>query len=88
MLQAVSQQDANIVCVSALPPSTLGPARSLCKQLRKHFPERTIILGFWNFDGGVDKAQERIGPGCTNSVGTTLAQVVKLAQHAGAEAML
>jgi hypothetical protein len=83
MLKAVSHIEAHIMCVSALPPAAMGQARSLCKQLRKCFPERTIILGLWNFDGGASKAQERIGPGCADLVGTTLAQVVTLALHAG-----
>jgi hypothetical protein len=83
MLKAVSLQNANIVCVSALPPSAMGHARSVGKQLRKHFPERTIIMGLWNFEGGAAKAQERLGPGCSNIVATSLSQVLTLAQDAG-----
>jgi predicted PurR-regulated permease PerM len=76
MLQQVSQGGFRIVCVSALPPFAVGQARSLCKRLRAKFPELAIVVGLWGFAGGVSRAQERIGPACTDGVGTTLAEAI------------
>jgi predicted PurR-regulated permease PerM len=78
MLDRVEQLKANIVCVSALPPFAAGQARSLCRQLRQRLPNVHIILGLWDFPGGVAKAQERVGVGCTDMVGTSLRQIVSL----------
>jgi predicted PurR-regulated permease PerM len=78
MLERVEQLKANIVCVSALPPFAAGQARSLCRQLRHRLPNVTIMLGLWDFPGGVAKAQERVGVGCTDMVGTSLGQIVSV----------
>jgi len=84
MLQQVAQGGFHIVCISALPPFALGQARSLCKRLQARFPELAIVIGLWEFAGGVPKAQERLGQSCTDAVATNLAeallQVRRLAQ--------
>ena len=72
MMDQVAQGEYRIVFVSALPPFAVGQARSLCKRLRSRFPQIKIIVGLWDFAGGVPKAGERIGPGVTDAVATTL----------------
>jgi hypothetical protein len=74
MLDRVEQGGFQIACVSALPPFAAGQARSLCKRLRARFPELVIIVGLWEFEGGVLKAQERIAASCANAVATTLSE--------------
>lgn len=78
-----------IACVSALPPFAVGQARSLCKRLRARFPELVILVGLWEFAGGVPKAQERVGVNTANAVATNLAeallQVRALSQVGAAE---
>ncbi len=59
MLKEVSLRDAQIVCVSALPPFAVGQARSLCKRLRASYPDVKVMVGLWNYDGGIVKARER-----------------------------
>jgi predicted PurR-regulated permease PerM len=76
MLEQVSELEARIVCVSALPPFALGQARSLCKRLRMGFPELKVILGLWSFEGGVTKARDRVGTGFVDMVGTALSGVL------------
>lgn len=84
MLEKVSQEDS-IVCLSALPPFAVGQARSLCTRLRQLHPDLIIIVGLWNFEWGVAKAQERIGISCSNMVATTLGEVLPLV-HQGKQA--
>jgi predicted PurR-regulated permease PerM len=78
MLEQAEQLHAEIFCVSALPPFAAAQAKSLCKQLRQRCPNVKIVLGLWEFPGGVAKAQERVGVGCADMIGTSLAQVVTL----------
>jgi predicted PurR-regulated permease PerM len=76
MFEAVEKAGAEVVCVSALPPFATGHARSLCKQLRQRCPEVKIVLGLWEFPGGVSKAQDKVGLNCADKIGTSLAQIV------------
>ncbi len=78
MLEQVENLRAGAVCVSALPPFAAGHARSVCKQLRKRFPQLRIIVGLWGFPGGVAKAQERIGVTSADKIGTSLVEVVSI----------
>ena len=84
MLAQVQLGGFEIACVSGLPPFAVGQARSLCKRLRARFPNLVIIVGLWQFAGGVPKAQERVGPSCTDAVATSLSeallQIRRLAQ--------
>ena len=74
MLQHVGRGGFQIACVSALPPFAVGQARSLCKRLRTKFPELKIMIGLWDFAGGVLKAQDRVGSNCGHGVATSLSE--------------
>jgi hypothetical protein len=74
MLDQVEKGGFRIACVSALPPFAVGQARSLCKRLRARVPDLAIIVGLWEFAGGVPKAQERVGASCTDAVVTSLSE--------------
>ncbi len=76
MLEKVEQGDFQVVCISALPPFAVGQARSLCKRLRARFPRIAVVVGLWGFAGGVLKAQERVGPSCTDAVCTNLSEAI------------
>jgi predicted PurR-regulated permease PerM len=90
MLDQVEKGGYRIACVSALPPFAVGQARSLCKRLRARVPELMIIVGLWEFAGGVPKAQERVGASCTDAVVTSLSegllQIRRLSELAAADA--
>jgi hypothetical protein len=74
MLNQVEQGGFQIACVSALPPSAVGQARSLCKRMHARFPGLSMVVGLWAFAGGVPKAQQRIGTACTDAVCTNFAE--------------
>jgi hypothetical protein len=76
MLDQVKKGGFKIAYVSALPPFAVGQARSLCKRLRASFPDLVIVVGLWEFAGGVPKAQERVGVSTANAVVTTLAEAL------------
>lgn len=83
MLDQVEQGHFTIACVSALPPFAVGQARSLCKRLHQRFPDLSVIVGLWGFAGGVLKAQQRVGPTCTDSVCTSLSEAIFQVQKLG-----
>jgi predicted PurR-regulated permease PerM len=76
MLEQVARGGFRVACVSALPPFAVGQARSLCKRLHARFPELDIVVGLWEFAGGVPKAQERVGETCAAAVATTLPEAL------------
>jgi predicted PurR-regulated permease PerM len=86
MFEQLEQLQPAVICVSALPPFAAGRARALCRQLRQRHPKAKIVLGLWEFPGGVAKAQERVGVGCADIIGTSLAQIVSLLEKGNAVA--
>lgn len=73
MVDLVEERNADVVCISAMPPSAAAHARYLCKRLRGRFPETNLIVGLWNATSDLNKAKERIGCGTTTHVIGTLA---------------
>lgn len=47
MVKWVRQTNPNIVCISAVQPSTYANVRHLCAKLRSNFPELSIMVGMW-----------------------------------------
>jgi hypothetical protein len=74
MLERVGKGNYRIALVSALPPFAVGQARSLCKRMHARFPDLVIVIGLWEFAGGVLKAQERVGASCAHAVATSLSE--------------
>jgi len=72
----VTTDSTDVAIVSALPPFATGHGKSLCKRLRRQQPDLKVMLGLWSFDGGIAKAQERIGSGCADMVATSLEQAI------------
>jgi hypothetical protein len=80
VLEELSIQESDIVCISALPPFALINARSLSKRLRVSFPKLRIVVGLWNFSGGGVTAEQRLEAAFAVEVVTTLAQAVERVQ--------
>jgi len=47
----VREENANIVCVSAVSPTSVNQVRYLCLKLRAAFPDLRIIVGMWGAVG-------------------------------------
>jgi predicted PurR-regulated permease PerM len=77
MSDLVEQHKANVVCISATPPAAVMHARHVYKRLRVRFPDVPLVVGLWDAQGDLTKAQERIGCGAAAHVVSTLAA----AQH-------
>lgn len=79
MVDLVDQHTADIVCVSATPPAAVMHARYLCKRLRDRLPKVKLVVGLWDAQGDLSKAQERIG--CDAIVVATLADAQQQIQR-------
>jgi predicted PurR-regulated permease PerM len=86
MLDQVEQKSADVILISALPPTAITHARYLCKRLDARFPSIPIVIGLWIYDGDRDRAKERVSPSnhaqITISLQDALRQINQIAQHA------
>jgi methylmalonyl-CoA mutase cobalamin-binding subunit len=73
MVDLVEQRKADVVCISAMPPTAAAHARYLCKRLQGRFPEAHLVVGLWNATGDLNKTEERVGCGPTTALVGTLA---------------
>jgi len=73
LIDLVQQRNAEVVCISAMPPAAVMHARTLCKRLRGRVPEGNLVVGLWHAQGDLNKAKERIGCGANVHVVATLA---------------
>lgn len=71
MLDVVEQSQSEVVCISATPPAAVMHARFLSKHLRRRFPHLKLVVGLWDAQGDLRKAEDRIGCGAT--IVTTMA---------------
>ncbi|MCU1300821.1 MAG: hypothetical protein JWQ87_1105 [Candidatus Sulfotelmatobacter sp.] len=77
MLAAGSHHEYDIICVSSLLPSAVGQTRTLCRRLQANNPGIKIIVGLWDFEGGTDKAKERLGASCPGVATATLSDALE-----------
>jgi len=86
MVQEISKEKLEIVCVSAVPPFALSHARGLCKRLRAQLPDINIVVGLWNVNA-IRGAQERLDP-WSNSVATSLSGAIDQVRQLAESVML
>jgi predicted PurR-regulated permease PerM/methanogenic corrinoid protein MtbC1 len=77
MIAQISQQIPDMVCISALPPFAIAPARAFYRKLRAEMPRLKIVVGLWGFAGDAAAAASRIGADDAGAVVTTLTQAVE-----------
>jgi predicted PurR-regulated permease PerM len=63
MMETVEKQDAQVVCISALPPSALAHARYLCKRMRVRNKKVPLVIGLWGTRVEAKKAMARLACG-------------------------
>jgi hypothetical protein len=76
MLAEAANLEAELVCLSALPPYAISHARGIYRRLRMQQPKLKIIIGLWNYSEDPVKAAIEISGGEQKLVCTTLAQII------------
>ncbi len=59
LLALIERRQDDVICISALPPYTFPPARTMCKVIRERFPKLKLVVGVWGFNGDQEKAMAR-----------------------------
>jgi predicted PurR-regulated permease PerM len=72
LIDAVQQHPADVVVVSAVPPSAVPQARHVHKRLRARFPEVPILIGLWTRAAQLEEARGRIDAGDDTPLVATL----------------
>jgi len=60
MVDEVEKRKADLVVISALPPSAVAHSRYLCKRVHARFPDARMIIGLWLVKGDVKRLRDRI----------------------------
>jgi hypothetical protein len=76
LVDVVTSRTADLVLVSALPPSATAHARHVHKRLRARFPDLAGVVGLWNENERLAEARIRLGAGEHTPVVATLRQAV------------
>jgi predicted PurR-regulated permease PerM len=76
ILQHLSPEPKDVICISALPPFAFAQAASLCQRVRLHLPEIRVLAGIWGFSGDMSKAEERFGSARPDAIVSTLTQAI------------
>jgi hypothetical protein len=72
MVEEVEKRNADVVIISALPPSAVAHSRYLCKRVHARFPDARMIVGLWLVKGDVKKLRDRITCVADVQIATTL----------------
>jgi hypothetical protein len=73
VIELIEKCKPDVICISATPPAATMHARSVFRRLRGQFPEIPLVVGLWNAQGDLNKANDRIGGGKSIRVVATLA---------------
>jgi hypothetical protein len=76
VIDVIEEQSAYAVCVSALPPSTIGEARHLCMRLTERMPGCSIVVGIWEAKSA-DRIAKRLSKSDRVQPVTKLAEALK-----------
>lgn len=74
MLAVVAREKPDVVFISAVPPSTISHARSICRRVGQRAPGAKPVIGLWGAHDEIRALQERLGPGCSDYVVNSLSQ--------------
>lgn len=76
LIGLVKQAATDVVCISAVAPSTVLYARHLCLKLRALLPEQGIVVGLWGATESVADADRRVREAGADEVVTTFAEAL------------
>jgi predicted PurR-regulated permease PerM len=71
--EQIRQRGIELVVVSGLAPGGAMHARSGCWQIRKAFPQLTILVGLWNAPGSLEGTRQRLTAAGADVVSISLA---------------
>ena len=76
-LGIVAPAEADMFCISALPPFAFAGAITLVRQLQLRFPRTKVMVGVWGFGGNPERALQRFQQSQPHCLVTSLAAAVQ-----------
>jgi predicted PurR-regulated permease PerM len=76
MMEEASEQQCEVIYISALPPYGVYNTRRLYKKLRVRFPKSKIGVGLWGFAGNLEVMRARLGIVEADTIVSTLSEAV------------
>jgi predicted PurR-regulated permease PerM len=76
LLETVSKDHAEVVCLSVVAPSTVVHARALCSKLRAEIPQIRIVVGLWGATEQLIESTTRLRESGANEIVTKLADAI------------
>ena len=73
----VTPSEADVFCVSALPPFAFAAAITLVRQLQLRFPRTRAMVGVWGFSGNPERALQRFQQAQPDCLVTSLAAAIR-----------
>jgi predicted PurR-regulated permease PerM len=64
-------------CISALPPSAVGAARRICRDIRANHPDARIVVGMWGHQSSLSELQDRLRAAAPDEIVMTLQAAVE-----------
>lgn len=78
LLEAVVEDDAEVLCISAVTPTTILQTRYLCGKLHARCPQLRIIVGLWGASENITETTKRLRASGAEDVVTTFADAITL----------
>jgi hypothetical protein len=72
----LDRHSVEVVVVSALPPSTVGAARQLCRRLRERYDTLRLVIAIWRHTGTDAELRERLRISGSNDIVRSLDHAV------------
>ena len=77
MLGLLKPAEADIFCISSVPPFAFTHAQNLSAILRAQFPESRVLIGVWGYNGDIGRAAQRFRPTPPDKFVTTFAGAIE-----------
>ena len=77
MVQTVTDNSADLVCISALPPAAVTHARYLIKRLQGKLANIEMLVGIWSPDSDIQKVRDRVSASGTAHITTSFSDAVQ-----------
>jgi len=85
LIALVTPGPNDVICISALPPYALAPARKMCKQIKARYPAINVVVAVWGFTGDSEKAKASFERTRPDQLFTSLGQTLEYIRQPNGE---
>ncbi len=78
LIEAVVEDNAEVLCISAVSPTTILQTRYLCGKLHARCPKLRIVIGLWGATENISETSKRLRASGADDVVTTFADAIAM----------